>query len=159
MKAYSAFILFSPPIHWCRTTLVGMGASSEVLEHTADVRLHVAGPTLGALLGEGGRALAQIELGRAAPAATGDWRTIDVRSTDRDALLVDWLNELVYLAETEHWVATEFEIETATAKALRVRARGVLLHAAPTRVKAATFHGLRIAEKPDGLEAEVILDV
>ncbi len=136
-----------------------MGASSEVLEHTAEVRLRVAGPTLGALLAEAGRALAAVELGGSSPAPAGAWRTIEVRSTDRDALLVDWLNELLYLAETECWVPAEFEIETATAKALRARARGVPLDAAPARVKAATFHGLRIAETAGGLEAEVILDV
>lgn len=136
-----------------------MGASSEVLEHTAEVRLRVAGPTLAALLAEAGRALAAVELGGSSPAPAGAWRTIEVRSPDRDALLVDWLNELLYLAETECWVPAEFEIETATATALRARARGVPLDAAPARVKAATFHRLRIAETASGLEAKVILDV
>jgi SHS2 domain-containing protein len=136
-----------------------MGVSSEVLEHTAEVRLRVAGPTLGALLAEAGRALAAVELDGPPPAPAGAWRTIEVRSTDRDALLVDWLNELVYLAETECWVPSEFEIEAVGPTELRARARGVPLDAAPARVKAATFHGLRIAETAGGLEAEVILDV
>lgn len=132
---------------------------SELLEHTAEVRLLVRGPSLGELLAEAGGALAAVQLGGTPAAPGGEWRAIEVRSTDRDALLVDWLNELIYLAETECWVAAEFAIETATATAVRARARGVRVERAPARVKAATFHGLRIAEAPGGLEAEVILDV
>ena len=134
-------------------------ASSEVLEHTAEVKLRVRAPSLGDLLAEAGRALGAAELGRARAAPDGPWRRVEVRSADRDALLVDWLNELIYLAETERWVPVEFEMEAVTPTALRARARGVRVAATPARVKAATFHGLRIAETPSGLEADVILDV
>lgn len=152
---------FSPRIHPSGSSLASMDASSQVLEHTAEVRLRVAGPTLGALFAEAGRALAAVELGGAPPVPSGEWRPIEVRSIDRDALLVEWLNELVYLAETECWVPAEFEIEVATPTELKARARGVSLDAAPARVKAATFHGLRITETAGGggLEGEVILDV
>lgn len=136
-----------------------MDPSFELLEHTAEVRLRVTGPTLGALLAEAGRALAAVELGGAPPAPSGTWRPIEVRSTDRDALLVEWLNELLYLAETECWVPSEFEIEVAGPTEVRARARGVPVDEAPARVKAATFHGLRITETAEGLEGEVILDV
>jgi SHS2 domain-containing protein len=136
-----------------------MGAASEVLEHTAEVRLRVRGRSLGDLLGEAGHALAAVTLGGQPPASNGSWRTVEVRSTDRDALLVDWLNELIYLAETERWVPVEFVIETATPMALRAQVRGVPVAVTPARVKAATFHGLRIATTPDGLTADVILDV
>ena len=136
-----------------------VNASSEVLEHTAEVKLRVRAPSLGELLGEAGRALAAVELGGAPAASAGRWRRVEVRSTDRDALLVDWLNELIYLAETERWVPVEFAMETVAPTALRARARGVPVTVTPARVKAATFHGLRIVETPAGLEADVILDV
>jgi SHS2 domain-containing protein len=134
-------------------------ASSEQLEHTAEMRVRIRAPSFGELAAEAGRALASVELGRAPTPPTGAWRTITVHSTDRAALLVDWLNELIFLSETERWVPAEFQVVAATDTMLQTLARGVSVERAPARVKAATFSGLDIRPTPDGLEAEVVLDV
>ena len=136
-----------------------MGTSSELLEHTAEVKLRVRAPSFSALAAEAGRAVARLELGREPPPPDGSYRELDVRSRDREALLVDWLNELVFLAETERWVATEFDVHSVTDTALQARVRGVPVDEAPARIKAATFHGLEIRTVPGGLEAEIIFDV
>jgi SHS2 domain-containing protein len=73
--------------------------------------------------------------------------------------LADWLNELVFLAETERWVATDFGIELADDRSVRARVRGVDVERVPGLVKAATLHGLRLEDVPGGMEGEVILDV
>jgi SHS2 domain-containing protein len=138
---------------------MAMGATSELLEHTAEVKLRVRAPSFGELAAEAGRAVARLELGREPPPAQSPERVLQIHSCDPEALLVDWLNELVFLAETERWVATEFAVEFATETALQVRARGVPVDQAPARIKAATFHGLKVAPLADGVEAEVILDV
>jgi SHS2 domain-containing protein len=52
-------------------------------------------------------------------------------------------NELIWLAGTERWVATEFEVHTATDTTLQVRMRGVPVEEAPSRIKAATLARLR----------------
>lgn len=132
--------------------------SSELLEHTAEIRVRVRAPTFGELAAEAGRALARIQLGRAPMTPTGAWRKIEVHSTDRAALLVDWLNELIFLAETERWVPVEFQVVRDTDTMLRMLVRGVSVAEAPARVKAATFFGLNI-RPTDGLEAEVVFDV
>jgi len=134
-------------------------ASSEMLSHTAEARVRVRAPSFGELAAEAGRALARLETGTAQASPDGPWRDIEIQSRDREALLVDWLNDLIYLAETERWIGVEFEVGAATDTSLTMRARGVTVDAAPARVKAATFHGLRIGTTPDGLEAEVIFDV
>jgi SHS2 domain-containing protein len=136
-----------------------MSGHSEVLEHTAEAMLRLRATTLADMLAEAGRALARLELGEPLPPASGEPRPITVRSPDRAALLVDWLNELIYLAETERWVPVEFEMVSATDTAARAWARGVVTEEAPARVKAATFHGLTVVAGRDGLEAEVVLDV
>ena len=136
-----------------------MGAPSELLEHTAELKLRVRAPSFGELAAEAGRAVARIDLGMVPPHAEGPWRELEIRSADREALLVDWLNELIFLAETERWLPTEFEVQSATDTVLRVRARGAIVEEAPARIKAATFHGLRIVAVPGGVEAEVIFDV
>jgi SHS2 domain-containing protein len=72
---------------------------------------------------------------------------------------VDWLNELVFLAETDRWVATEFRPRSAGEGEMRIAARGVQVNEAPSLVKAATHHGLEVRPLADGLEAEVVFDV
>jgi SHS2 domain-containing protein len=136
-----------------------MGPSCEILEHTAEVQVRVRAPSLGMLAAEAGRALTRIELGEAVPPASGEWRRVELRARDREALLVDWLNELIYLAEAERWVAVEFRAESASDTALTMLVQGASVADAPARVKAATFHGLHVADRPDGLEAEIVLDV
>jgi protein archease len=133
--------------------------SSELLGHTAEVGVRVRAPTLGELAAEAGRALATLQIGEAARVGRGPWREIVIDARDREALLVDWLNELIYLAETERWVATEFEVRRPADTRLVMGARGVAVERAPARVKAATFHGLTIAATPEGLTADVLFDV
>jgi len=103
--------------------------------------------------------LGELSLGGSIPTASGEWRLVQVQAGDRAALVVNWLNELIYLAEVDRWIATEFTVERATDTDFAVRARGVTVDVPPSRVKAATFHGLEIAERDGLLQAHVILDV
>ena len=136
-----------------------LAASHDIADHTSELRVRLSAGSLAELLAEAGRALAEIQLRGASIAAGGAWRPIAVSAPDPAGLLADWLNELIFLAETERWVATEFDVELADGCMVRGRARGIRLDRAPGLVKAATLHGLRVDDTPDGLTGEVILDV
>jgi SHS2 domain-containing protein len=131
----------------------------ELREHRGEVKLRLRAPTLGDLAAEAGRALAEIALGPALPAASGAARRLRVCARDRGALLVAWLNELVYLADAEGWVAVEFTPIRATDTELLMMTGGVSVTEPPALVKAATLHGLHVAEEGSGFVAEVVLDV
>ncbi|HEX6433795.1 MAG TPA: archease [Gemmatimonadales bacterium] len=131
----------------------------ELRRHTSEIELHIQAGTLADLLAEAGKALAEVQLAGADCAQGGPARAIRVSSSDREALLVDWLNELIFLADLDRWVAMEFEIGHAENTEVRARASGVILDWAPSRAKAATMHGLRVKDLPGGLEASVIIDV
>jgi SHS2 domain-containing protein len=131
----------------------------DIIDHTSEVQVRLRAASLADLLAEAGRALAAIQLRGAGAPAAGEWRPVEVTAADSAGLLADWLNELVYLAETERWVATEFELRTEGRGTLIGHARGVTLDRLPGLVKAATMHGLHVVEIPGGLAAEVILDV
>jgi SHS2 domain-containing protein len=134
------------------------------VDHTSEVQLQVGAESLGGLASEAGQALGWLLL-RGVPAEpAGPPRTLEVESADREALMVDWLNEILFVAEVDLWVAVEFDVQEASPTRLRAMARGVQVENPPSNVKAATFHGLRVAAKDegneeDGLEAEVIFDV
>jgi SHS2 domain-containing protein len=129
------------------------------VDHTAEVQLQVGAESLAGLLAEAGRALGALLL-RGRPAeASGEARTIEVSSVDREALLVDWLNEIIFLAEVERWIAVEFDALEVSETHLKASARGAPVDDPPALVKAATFHGLAVEEREGGLQAEVIFDV
>ncbi len=127
--------------------------------HTAEVELLARGASLDALLAAAGRGLAVVSLGGPLRPGAGEWRRVEVHGSDRAALIVNWLNELIYLAEAERWVATEFRIEQATDSAVTAGARGVTVDVPPSRVKAATLHGLEVVQRKGMLEAHIVLDV
>lgn len=129
--------------------------------HTAEVELVAQARSFAELLAAAGRGLAELSLGGPLPVrpGAGEWRRIEVQGTDQAALLVNWLNELIYLGEVDRWVATEFQIEGATETAVRAMVRGVTVETPPSRVKAATLHGLAVVTRDARLEARIILDV
>lgn len=139
--------------------VTGTPPSHEFLEHTGEVHLRVRAASWGALLAEAGRALAGLTLRGASPAAPGRWEEVEVRSTDREALLVDWLNELVFRAESRREVATEFALLETSDQRVVARVRGVAVAEPPALVKAATLHGVRVQSTDGGLEADVVLDI
>ncbi|MGE5232057.1 MAG: archease [Deltaproteobacteria bacterium] len=138
---------------------VGGPARHELLEHTGEIVLRVRAPSLNGLFVEAARGLADLCLGGERATPSGDPRTLSLTARDAAALLVDWLNELIYLAETERWVALEFEAVEVTPTGLRMRARGARLDRAPSLVKAATMHGLHLAREDGMVQADVVLDV
>lgn len=136
-----------------------VGPSHEIADHTSELRIRLLAGSLGELLAEAGRALAGIQLRGVTPAPAGEWRRLELAAPDRAGLLAEWLNELIYLAETERWVATEFAVERAGDRSVSALARGTTVERAPGLVKAATLHGLRVDEVPGGVAGEVVLDI
>lgn len=133
--------------------------SHRFLSHTGEVRLHLRAQSLADLLAEAGRALGALLLRETNPVPVETWREVSVRASDREGLLVDWLNELIYRAETDLEIATEFDIRQINDTRVEARIRGVRVATPPALVKAATYHGVRIAPAAKGLEADVLLDV
>ena len=134
----------------------------EIFEHTADLGLRVGGATLPELLAEAARGLFAMvveDLGSVRPLVT---REFHVTGSDRTYLLFDWLNELLFVCDTERLAFSQFEVRV-TAAGLAATARGETLDPArhhPTHeIKAITYHGLTVEESKEGWLAEVIVDI
>lgn len=117
------------------------------------------GPTLEAVFEEAGRGLAALMLEGAPGEPAAAQEHVEVRGRDRAALLVAWLNELIYLSEAHEQVYTDLHVDELTETSLRARVRGVKPEALRTAVKAATLHDIVVAEAGDGCSARVVLDV
>jgi len=127
-------------------------------EHTSEVLVHLSAPTLEQLLVEAGRALAELMSDEPAGPVEGE-DAIALEAPDHAALLVQWINELLFLSETRKRIFSRFEVERVGEGAVRARVQGWTPSRLRTQVKAATFHRLSVRSGPEGLRAEVILDV
>jgi SHS2 domain-containing protein len=139
-----------------------MAGTFELLEHTADVGIVATGDSLG-------EALAWLATGMFSVIADLDTvtsretREVEVASGDREALVADWLNELLYRYEAEGFLPREFKVRVDDAgTALRAECWGEPVdperHQLLAAVKAATYHGLELSYDSQW-RIQVILDV
>lgn len=133
----------------------------ELREHTADVGIAAIGDTLGETFAALADGMAAAMCDRV-PAA-GERFDVHVVAESREALLFDYLDELIYERDVRNVLPVENDA-TVTRREDEWRldgsARGVPLDAVDAReVKAVTYSEMRIEETTDGWEAYVVLDV
>jgi SHS2 domain-containing protein len=128
------------------------------VEHTADWSIRVSGATLPELFINAATGMYSLMADIASVAPTTG-REIEVTSADVEALLVKWLNELLYHTEMNGEVFCDFCVEAFEPTHLRAIAkagRGLKLK---KQIKAVTFHNLQIIPTDNGYEATVVFDV
>jgi SHS2 domain-containing protein len=136
-------------------------ARFEVLEHTADIGLRIRASGLREVFEMAARGMVDI-LG--AVAATGPSRrreSIAVRDSDLGGLLVDWLNEILFLVDRDEACVGEIVVERATEDEVAGTVEMAECSAMPdgTVLKAATYHRLSVERESDGFVATVYFDV
>ena len=132
--------------------------SFEEIDHTADRAFRVTGRDMADLFENAARAIRA--LGGPYPTTTPPaMRQIKVEGVDRESLLVNWLNEILYLEQEHRLTCERFHIDDLKDHHLRARVETRERDRSYTPIKAVTFHNLRIRETPNGLEAEIVVDV
>jgi SHS2 domain-containing protein len=137
--------------------------SFELIEHTADLGVVGRGDTLA-------EALEWVAIGMLGFMADLDQVreretvSLSIAASDREALAVDWLNELLYRFEADGFLPKRLEVtvnddgtaldatcvgEVVTAGSMDVRAA----------VKAATYHSVEVVQDGGGWRVRVYLDI
>jgi SHS2 domain-containing protein len=133
----------------------------ELREHTADVGIAAIGDTLGETFAALADGMAAAMCDRV-PAA-GERFDVHVVAESREALLFDYLDELIYERDVRNVLPVENDATVVRRDdewRLDGSARGVPLESIDAReVKAVTYSEMRIEETTDGWEAYVVLDV
>jgi SHS2 domain-containing protein len=129
------------------------------LDHTADLCLRATGDDLPGLFAHAAQGLFALLRCQAGEARQPVSRRIALQADDLESLLVDWLNELLYLAERHHEAYERFEVTLLDAQRLDALALGWDQQRAGRCVKAATFFGLSVSQTAAGYEATITLDV
>ncbi len=139
----------------------------EILEHKADLKIRAFGETKeklfqNALLAMSESMKPEIEQGVKIK------REIAVKSTDSSALLVDFLSEALYLAQTkkETYNTVNFKkfTDIPSTGSGQAEIEGELIGDSVVRfgedIKAVTYHNLEVCQKEDGSwEAIVLFDI
>lgn len=139
-----------------------MKTGFEVIDHTADMGIIAYGTDVKEVFANAALGLFSLITD---PESVGEKLHLDITASghDRDSLLVDWLNELIYCFDVRHVLFKRFEINSLTDNELEATCHGEDFD--PTRhkirigVKAATYHMLRLDKDNSGYKAQIIIDV
>jgi SHS2 domain-containing protein len=128
------------------------------VEHTADRAFTVRERDLAELFALAARAVGTIQ---GQPAATREIvsRQVEVSGVDRETLLVNWLNEILYLQDLHKESYSRFHVAAISDTSLRASLHGEPDASSRRIIKAVTFHSLKIERLPDGWEATIVVDV
>jgi SHS2 domain-containing protein len=139
-----------------------MNGMHETFDHTADLGLRIRAADLNTLFAEAAEALVGALVEDPATVLASERREVKLDGSDREYLLFDWLKEILYFFDAEHYLGRRFDVVvgpdgltgTVWGEALD-RSRHELSH----EVKAITYHGLRVEQTAAGWLAEVIVDI
>lgn len=138
-----------------------MKPAFEIIDHTADIGIVVNAPDLGHLFSKAALGLFSL-ITDVNKVKAKFKRHIELSAGDAEELLVEWLNELIYIFEVEHVVFCRFNISEISDNTLIAICMGEKInkkHTIEREVKAATYHMLHIIKSKEGLRVQIIFDL
>jgi SHS2 domain-containing protein len=140
---------------------MGKRPSYREIEHTADVGVELSAPDLRSAFE--GAAAAMFDIMSDLDRVGETWRgRVRVTGLDLENLMVRWLAELLFVAESEGVLLSCFTVDRLDGLTLEAAIAGERLdrarHAIRVEIKAPTYHALRIEEVRDGWAVRVIFD-
>jgi SHS2 domain-containing protein len=134
----------------------------EVFEHTADVGLHAYGSTLAELFVHAAQGMESLMVPLEQIRVVTS-REITVEGHDPVSLLIAWLNELIFLFDTEYLLFRDIAIDTITETHVIGRVTGepydAQRHELSSAIKAVTWHEAAVNLTEQGYQARIIFDI
>jgi SHS2 domain-containing protein len=134
----------------------------ELVDHTGDLGVRVFGESLPRLFEQAAHALTFIFTDPATIQLKETRKFLLEAKTDEE-LLITWLNEFVYLFDTEGLLFKTYDVLSVHNHHLEALAQGEIYvedrHPIKTTVKAATYHQLKIEHHQGVWTTEVIFDL
>lgn len=137
----------------------------EFFDHTADVGVDLAAPTREGIFEQAVRAFTDAVTPLGGVEAARE-RVIEVTADSLEELMIEWLEEHLYLFEVEQWLTRRSEVALHEAEdgwTLQARVRGETYdpdrHPVKVLVKGITFHQLTVEPRDDGWFGRVIFDI
>ena len=133
----------------------------EILEHTADIGIIAYGTDSREAYANAARGMFSL-ITDPGDVEEVERREIEVEADDPEGLLVTWLNELIFLFDTDNLLIKRYDITQLSNTALKATVYGEKAdssrHTIIRGIKAATYHMLEI-KKNGGVRARVLFDI
>jgi SHS2 domain-containing protein len=137
---------------------VGSSGGFEFLDHPGDVKLRAWGGDLESLFAAAAEGMMAFLFGNGITDLEPDRiETIEIKAKDREALLVDWLSELLYRATCEYRAYMGFRIHELTESQLKAAVASAAAEAVED-IKAVTHHELSVRKCERRWEATIVFD-
>lgn len=134
----------------------------EKIEHTADIGVRAYGRTMEELFANAGAGLISLLFGEKTPEPFSEV-TAEIRGGDREELLVNFLEEIIYQMNVNRFACSEVTVLYFEENFLKMRLKGEPLnmakHSILYDIKGVTFHLLEFAKSDDVLTVQVIFDI
>ena len=134
----------------------------EAFDHTADIGLHACGSALPELFANAAAGMESLMVASEQIEARTS-REVSADGHDLVSLLVAWLNELIFLFDTEYLLLKQFEISDFTDTHLRATVSGepydAARHDLSSAIKAVTWHEASVESDSEGYRARIIFDI
>ena len=127
------------------------------LEHTADWALQVWAPDMATVLAEAARGMYRL-MAVVLDEGPRQRRRLELEAADRESLLVEFLAELLYLAESEGLAFDVLELDVAGNR-LAASLEGAPIGSQSKEIKAVTYHRLEVRDTKRGIETCIVFDV
>jgi SHS2 domain-containing protein len=135
--------------------------SFQFIDHTADAGILVKAPTLEGIFETAALGFSEL-ITRVGSLNCMLQRQFRLQEEDIETLLVSWLQELLYLLDTEDLIFGRFQVHLKDLT-LEATACGEVfdpeIHTMKTEIKAVTYHQLEVVEDDQGWKAQVIFDI
>jgi SHS2 domain-containing protein len=133
----------------------------EQLDISGDVSLRIRGANLEELFANAAEGLSNLITDLSAIKET-DIREVVLSSERNEDLLVNWLNELIFLFDTYGFIGKRFQVSLKSDTLKATVSGGIFnveINEGRLLVKAATYHGLSLKKDNSQWEAVVVFDI
>ncbi len=140
-----------------------------VLVHTADLKIRVTGSSLEELFKNALIAMFQ-SIKPEAPGCKNQngllmcpelpqKHLVEVQSSDKESLLIDFLSEALYLSDVHGEAYLDAQIHTFAQTEIMATLRGVKVTGFTTEIKAVTYHDVHIVNQNDVWSVDIVFDI
>lgn len=130
----------------------------EEIEHTADWAIRVRASDLQSLFELAAEGMVNL-IGQAENGASSITRPITLQAADLETLLVSWLEELLFILETENLILKRSTVQLLSEVQLLATIELQLAPELWKEIKAVTYHNLDVQQTIEGYEVSIVFDV
>jgi SHS2 domain-containing protein len=136
-----------------------MDKGYKILSHPSDVRVQASGKTKEELFVNAAKGMTEVLRPKIRMPKSKCQRKIKVKSIDLNALLVDFLSEVLYLIQTNREIYNKIKFSKFSDIELEAELFGNKIESFGEDIKAVTYHDLKIEQKNGLFETTVLFDI